>query len=521
MILSPPFLPDSGNLSEDAWLDMSMSQPDWKMSSTRAPEGSFPLSLRLGWHNGLHIQAPQKDGVYLPVRAVADGTVVFVRTPTLPNADASHPLNYMPYTDPLSPWTSDGFIVIRHSTEIGAAGSTPTGVTWFSACMHMDSIAHCPKSKSPWKAGDAVYRKDELGKPGRIYGHTGQIHFEISCDRANLQRLTTRDANWVNPFSPPAPTADGRTDSVFGSLYIYVPAGTPTSASKPALNITDAVRAEGGTPEQNKPNTLHAPQWVQISYDKGSATTRSYTTLGAPIGNVHTDANYEYDLYKEANNRHKSLSDSQELLSSPSGWYELLRFGRNLGPDALIKDAAHWRQIPTATGTIWADLNAKDTFKFSDADFPSVIGWNCFDDDTNPNDQRCDSDRMKNLIRDQDPTNVRRMEPKQLALRLGLPAVRESLRRTICHFPNEWVRETVAARYGWLKTEHFGAKEAGDSGTKNWERFLNHAEASCIPGNTLPADYLDANWRFHPREFVGVMRKCGWITTRTGADIYD
>ena len=70
--------------------------------------------------------------------------------------------------------------------------------------------------------------------------------------------------------------------------------------------------------------------------------------------------------------------------SSPSGWYELSRFGRNIGTDPLPANAAHWRKIPTDVGTVWADLNAPGTRKFSDADFPAFKGWNCFDDDPTP-----------------------------------------------------------------------------------------------------------------------------------------
>ncbi|RYX95697.1 MAG: hypothetical protein EOO28_09760, partial [Comamonadaceae bacterium] len=138
MILSPPFLPETANHTEEAWLDIAMAQPDSTLLGTRTFEGSFPLSLGMAWHNGLHIQSTQPAGVYLPVRAIADGVVVFVRLPTPPKTDTRHPLNYNPFDHgpPTAAWTSDGFIVIRHTTEIGAAGTVPTAITYFSACMH-------------------------------------------------------------------------------------------------------------------------------------------------------------------------------------------------------------------------------------------------------------------------------------------------------------------------------------------------------------------------------------------------
>ena len=94
--------------------------------------------------------------------------------------------------------------------------------------------------------------------------------------------------------------------------------------------------------------------------------------------------------------------------SSPSGWYELLRFRRNMSTDPLPANAAYWRRTPTDVGTVWTDLNAPGTGKFSDADFPAFKGWNCFDDDPSPDNQRCDSIELKRLIRDhQLPESIR------------------------------------------------------------------------------------------------------------------
>lgn len=512
MIISPPFLPDRSTLTEEAWLDAAMAQPISQLTGTRAPEGSFPLSLRLAWHNGLHIQAPQPGGSYLPVRAVADGEVVFVHAPTTPNTDVTHALNYNPFNNgtPSPAWTSDGFVVIRHTTEIGATGTTPTEVTYFSAYMHLSRLANCSKRNAPWKAGDAIYRKDELGAPGQIYGHGGQIHFEICCDETNLRQFVPRAPAWTDPLAPTAPNADGRTDSVFGSMYVYLPAGTPTRTTPPAHHLRAASGA-GGT-------ALQQPRWVQITYETGSATLYSYAVSGEPIGTYCNAPNFEYDLYAKATERHNSLDAATQALSSPSGWYELLRFGRNLGPDPLPAHAAHWREIPTTTGTVWADLNAPGTFKFSDADFPAFRGWNCFDDDLSPTDQRCDSLRLKMLIRNPDPTDDRRMERAQLALRLGEPAVRAKLRRAICRFPSEWDQRTVVERYSWLLTEDFKPGDDDATGAQKWERFVAHARAISFPN--LPADFLKADWRFHPREFVAVMRTCGWLSKKEFARVY-
>jgi predicted chitinase len=537
MIISPPFLPDRAGQSEEAWLDAAMAQPASRLASTNAPEGSFPLSLKLGWHNGIHIQAPPSGGAYLPVRAVADGRVVFVHAPTTQNNDVAHPLNYNPFhaDTPTAAWTSDGFVVIEHRTEVGAERNAVTEAVYYSACMHMASIANCPKTRAPWAVGDAVYRKDELGMPGQIYGHGGQIHFEICCDQANLCRLTGRGPDWVDPLEPPPPTSDGRTDSVFGSIYIYLPAGTPTSTGMPASQLR-AANGVGGGAAPSGANTLHSPQWVQITCAKGAATLVSYDRFGTVIGAPRADSRYdyvsganasaatrtaasqsfEYDLYTVCNDRHGALDAATRATSSPSGWYELLRFGRNLGSDPLPANAAHWRKIVTPAGEVWADLNATGTFKFSDADFLPVMGWNYFDDDPNA-DLRCDSLHLKTLIRDPDPKNELRMERSQLAKRLGDPSVRAKLRRTICKFPSEWDRATIEARYGWLETEDFKSTDDDAAGAQKWNRFVRHANALTFA--ELPKAFLDADWRFHPREFVGLMRTCGWLSLREMAQL--
>jgi len=540
MILSPPFLPARASQSEVAWLDAAMAQPTSRLSSTNAPEGSFPLSLRLAWHNGIHIQAPQAAGAYLPVRAIADGTVVFVHPPTAPNNDINHALNYNPFHGgtPSAAWTSDGFVVIEHKGEIGAAGVVATEFVYYSACMHLGSLANHARTRRPLKAGDFVHRKEALGTPGQIYGHDGQIHFEICCDEANLEKLTTRKRNWADPLAPQPPTANGRTDAVFGSLYIYVPAGAPTRSSQPTSHLRPAVHTGGGASASTDfflPDTLRAAQWVQITYEHGSAILASYDKLGAPIGQPRNDSRYdyitvatmrpgasqsfEYDLSAVANDRHGTLDAATQAMSSPSGWYELLRFGRNLGPDALPANAAHWRKVVTPEGGLWVDLNAPGTFKFSDADFLAITGWNCFDDDPTQTDQRCDSLRMKTLIRDPDRTNDRRMERAQLARRLGEPEVRHKLRRAICKFPSEWDQKDVEKRYGWLETEDFKSTDDDAMGAQKWERFVKHAKA--VTFLELPEAFLKADWRFHPREFVGHMRKCGWLSRREMEQIYE
>jgi hydroxyethylthiazole kinase len=527
MLISPPFLPAAvAGQTDHAWIDAAMPPPASRLARTGAPEGSFPLSFNLSWHNGVHIQAPVGNGANLPARAIADGTVVFTHAPTRRNATVTDPQNYNPFDRPgtqTPAWTDNGCVIIEHHTSIGAEGTDETDVVFYSVYMHLSVLGKTTPSgqtaRRDWAVNDAVRRKDEVGTPGSIYGHTGQIHFEVCCDATNLQALIGRAPNWIEPVvapaTLPAPTADGRTDSVFGSMYFYLPANTPaeTGATLPAHHLRRAANAGGAT--------LGTAMWVKMTYGSGDCTFESLDERGVVIGAARIDAEAEYDLFREATERHNALPAANQTRSSLSAWYELLRFGRNLGrgtaatdKDALPANAAHWRRIVGANGlAVWADLNAEGSFKFSDADFLPAMGWNCVADDATPNDQRCDSEHLKSLIRDPDPTNSSRMLPEQLAARLGDAAVGRKLRRTICKFPTEWNRSTTVARYGFVQE-----LEPFVHSPEAWPLLRQHLRA--LSFDALPAGYLTADWHWHPREFIAQMRKCGWLSARELARVY-
>lgn len=114
MIISPPFLPPrAANTSDQAYLQAAMPEQ---------ATGHYPVSNKLAWHGDLHLSAPTGGNGREPVRAIADGTVVYVRQPTARPADAAardaHPLGY-------NGWTDDGCVVIRHDIEIGTDAPFP------------------------------------------------------------------------------------------------------------------------------------------------------------------------------------------------------------------------------------------------------------------------------------------------------------------------------------------------------------------------------------------------------------
>ncbi|MFL9877149.1 hypothetical protein PQR63_02050 [Herbaspirillum rhizosphaerae] len=502
LLLPPEELPHYG--TDDAMLEAAMLPTASRLvGGTGAAEGTFPVSNHLMWHNGVHLQAQDKGSHVLSLRAIADGEIIFLSRPTPDSADPQHGQNYD------EGWTDNGCIILRHNTEIGADGNHPVSVTYYSVYMHVEKFI------GGLEEGKKIYRKDVLGGAGLVYGHKKQVHFEICCDTTNLQKIIGRAPRWQDPQQPPA--KDGRTDSVFGNLYIYLPATTPVSSAAP----TDHLRHDTGS-------TLGTAQWIELDYGDegatpGSCALTSYSNKG-DYGNTRKDHDAEYNLYKEATERHNMVVKAHPAAkSSPSGWYELLRFGRNLGRSAIDKDplpdnAAHWRKIKTIDGKeVWTDLNAPGTYKFSDADFLPQFGWNCYDDDSNPNDQRCDSPKLKALLRAQgdQPDPDRNKDDVKLSKRLGDKDVARALRRTICKFPSEWDRTTISQRYHWLNEMEYGFKDHPD----DWKRFENHLKA--ITFEKLPQAYLDAQWHFHPTEFIQLFRKCGWLSKEELAQIYD
>jgi len=66
--------------------------------------------------------------------------------------------------------------------------------------MHLSEIGRIvPAGQTARRAlqrGDYIWRKDEIGSPGRIYGAGGQIHFEGCCDEVNLQQLIGHAPTW-------------------------------------------------------------------------------------------------------------------------------------------------------------------------------------------------------------------------------------------------------------------------------------------------------------------------------------
>lgn len=488
MIISPPFLPTrNANETDAGYLDRAMPI---------AAHGRYPISHLLGWHGGMHLQAPaDANRGHLPVRAIADGTVAYVRRPTsAPINTGAHPLGY-------NGWTDDGCVIIRHDTSIGANEDTDTGVRFYSIYMHLNLILPGVRQ------GQAIHRKSELGRAGMFEGEAGCIHFEIICDDDNLQHLIGRTSSQLNTDE------DGRTDAVFGQMYFRLPVDTVVYPQRPALNRTTGI---GGS-------SLGEEVFVGIDYRAGNALVTTYRADASIIGNALVENNAEYSLYRNAGQVVAAYRTARAAnVPAHSAVYELLRFGRVLGPDALNPaETPHWRQVRTPSGQGWVNLNAAEITKFSDADAPHWANW-CLLEDFEDGDSRCNIDTIRNLL---DVNRDTVTTPAEAQQRLANPEAQRFMRGVIGKFPTEWHRDSVAARWNWLITD---APEGANSNTlttnghltpADFPDFQRHAEALCF-WEDANLEIANVHWHFHPRNFIEHFRKCGWLSETELQKIY-
>jgi predicted chitinase/murein DD-endopeptidase MepM/ murein hydrolase activator NlpD len=483
MIISPPYLlTRNANETDEAWIHRCMAGGD-------PGDGAYPLSSAMQWHGGLHLREPEANA---PVRAIADGDVVFLRRPTAQPSGALPPDHAQAYR---GGWTDNGVLVLRHQTEIGEGANA--SVTFFSIYMHLREM------ESAIQLNRRVYRKAPLGRAGQVYGNTGRLHFEIVCDDENLQRLAGRASGNLTT------TANGRTDAVYGSMHFRLPAGTPVYPARPALNATQGT---GGTP-------LASELFVELRYasgegaagNRGDAYLSTYQSDGTRIGQPLEENDAEYNLYRDAN----AISNAHPAGArpAPSAVYELLRFGRVIGPDALNPATVpHWRLINHPGGTGWVNLNAANVNKFSDADFPHWMGWSLVDDSADQ-DSRCDSATIKGWL---DTNGDGKVTPAEAQARMSMDTVAPRLAKAICKFPTEWNAASFDRRLGWIKTAT--AENPNPVDVANFERLRAHVAALAFwPGNT---GLQESHWHWNPRAFIAHFRKCGWLSEREMARIY-
>ncbi|KAF2389303.1 M23 family metallopeptidase [Pseudomonas frederiksbergensis] len=499
MLISPPFIPTpSAGEDDETFLNRAML--------CGAPgDGFFPISFDLNWHGGTHLKAPGDSGFALPVRAIADGTLAYFRTPAPVDTSADAPLNY-------GGWTDNGCIVLRHETEIGE-GST-SKVAFYSIYMHLSEI----KVKDP-KKGMQIYRKDVLGEAGKIYDAGGKIHFEIIADDSQIKNLTGRAERELV-----YKTKSGRKDSCWGDMYFYLPPEVMAYTDHPS-SWADSNNKSSCAFRQDQ------DLFVRMSYSQGQCTLSTYTLDGVCIGEQKEERDFEYDLYDKAAARYPRCA---------SAGYELLRFGRVLGPDALVPaNAAHWRKVSLPEGAVWFNLNGSTVTCFSDADFPHWQGWKLIDDDTD-DDSHCQSGYLRALLKlDEDPVfppskslldisknpDLKYVVPKPEEQDVYSKSYRvkehnkaiiekeisqQMLKRCIFKFPSEWGKNDFDIRYGWLQQE----SELGPPMPKgDYAKLKAHQEAMAFWEDAGLTGIGSNHWHFPPKEFIKVFRTCSWLST--------
>lgn len=500
MLISPPFLParPAGQV-DAAWIDAAMPVGE-------PGDGAFPLSYNLGWHGGRHVGGDI-------ARAIADGTVAYVRQPTAMPPDQAarqaHALNYY------RGWTSDGVVVIRHESEIGA---TPQGVAtrvvFFSIYMHLHSI------DAGVRQGQRIYRKSPVGQAGHIYGQPGKIHFEIVCDDDNLQRLVGRSEGGL-PMG-----ADGRSDAVYGELYFTLPSTAQVYQQRPGNTV--AIPNGGAQLGEALCVGLRYAEGDGPAGARGHLQVTSYRPDGSSLGAPLAVADGEYHLYRDAS----AISNAYPAGArpAPSAVYELLRFGRVLGPDALTPaDVPHWREVRTPTGQGWVNLNGAGVHTCSDADFPHWRGWKLVDDDTDGNSQ-CNSATIRAWLDEENnqqvvyEADIHSATTQEARRRLDSDDVKARLRKVIGKFPTEWDAGNFDVRFGWLKDKTDENPNPLDP--ENYPRLKAHVEALQFwsAANLQVPQYDDlgepagsrplagVHWHFDPREFIRHFRMCGWLS---------
>ncbi|MBB3307567.1 MULTISPECIES: M23 family metallopeptidase [unclassified Enterobacter] len=467
MIISPPFIRvRNAETSDAAWVE-SMMPIDARRN--------FPINASASWHGGIHIiHTDRIDNEHHErieyVRAIADGVVVSFRQPSTIEKRDAFPLNYDGRTD-------DGYVLLKHETEIGE----DCNIVYYSLYMHLRD-----RLDPAITTGAKVWRKDPLGQSGMV-DNTNAFHFQIFCDDTNMLKLTGRTATELDI------TSDGRTDTLYGDIHFYLPAGTVFYERMPEHNSPDATRL-------SSVHTSTEPLYVSMSFVKGdcSMITRrknvtsfaNYDEVGDPL--VNTDAHpndnspgmelkYEYNLYN---------TSVRLYPQSPSAGFELLRFGRIINTDnetLTPSNAPLWRTINYPGGVGVVNLAASEIKKFSDADFPHWTGWQMIDDDADSNSQ-CNSPLITELRNNESFSNLRS--------------------KLICHFPLEWNSATFDLRFSWLKA---GSDEEPALSEDDYNRIKDHASALCFDIGALGSGRL---WHFHPVGFISHFRKCCWLSKR-------
>ena len=443
MLISLPLLAPNDNF-----------KPEFVAHGLELLSGVYPVGPGQMWHGGCHLRCPASKTH--DVRAIADGVVVGFRVPTEKPADAAkaaeHPLNYG------GGWSDDGFVLLKHEKESGEG----VPVVFYSLYMHLSRLntdlligkgkdGKDQAGKVTKNGTIRVSRKEKIGELGRIYGQADTMHFEIFADEDSLTK-----------FFKQTSVGDGAM-KLWGDVHFVIPEGTPYTLATP----------KPGKPV-DVPHKTGQKLLVTLGYDKGARVLKTYRATGEQIDEF-VEADAEYQLYKRA---------QQWLPKHTSAGYELLRFGRAFGPDALPDEAPDWQLVPIGHGLRgWIDLNTKDIQKLSDADFPEWL-WRPVTENEelfNVADSKCEAAELIKIF-DADGDGL--LAPLELNFALSDAAIQQRARSLVCRFPSEWDYaddDAVEKKLGWVKQYFQNPAQREKELAEKQKAWISKVTAATIP----------------------------------------
>jgi predicted chitinase len=529
MIISPPFLPQSGLTTSDE------TDYDPMMTTVEKFEpgyhGVFPVTFDRRWHCGIHLIP---DTIDEPVRAIADGEVVAYRVSQKPVTDGHVDENGQEVLN-----TNTGFMLLRHVTETGE-GRT---IRFYSLYMNLLDLtaqhrltspqpANPPPNTSPttlaaWllEAGDGVKpgggkkvrRKDILGYLGQSQG-LRHLHFEIFMTEEDFTAWFEQPGHEVQPGQKKA--VQPTSKDWWGHAWYVIP------GSIEFLDLPDSTNDTAHFPmlSRGKLPKGSSKLYVEAYFHKGQRFMRAWLDENGdgnfalltpkPVKDKCDD--YEYNLYERATKLYPAC---------PSDGYELLRFGRILSdaPTLTAQTSRTWVSVPfDASGTQgYVDISKSSILKLSDADFPYCAGWQKIDETNEPLgvDGLFSYRKLRQLVGDATATayEVSADDPKfslddQLSYFVQRNAsVRGAMSGFVCHAKSEWDAANNDGRYGDLNRPDgfFGKRQ--DTDPDGYERFVGFLQKVQFMDQVPALAGGKKFWFFHPLAFIRHFRKCGWM----------
>lgn len=324
-------------------------------------ERDFPVNKVDTWHGGVHISHTDFNDVVNPVRAIADGEVIFFRSPS--EQYGAEPLCYQRET-------YDGVVFLRHTLILG---EQKVSIVFYSLYMHLKEVSNEVLQAN----GKLIKKGTPLGASGKVDGRD-EFHFQICCDEDNLKKIVGRNVGDVDVSRP------GRKDIVYGDTHYYLPPNTSFMAS----------------PDKNKQNLSplfisDSALYIIVTSDKvvtrqersaGSGIFNSIDPQGIPLNSFPERG------YGETVNYNK---DDWVCANFPGGrgWVNITLPGINRYSDADFPHWAGWQlvgddltpdsQCNSATIAEWkATLNRKtlqDSYCYAICRFPFEWDENTID----------------------------------------------------------------------------------------------------------------------------------------------